>query len=61
MSERNRGIARANKEERRKDAESRNAAWRDMSYKHQLSDLDARGMTATKQRARIQRAMQKGA
>lgn len=61
MAEKNRGIARANKEERRRDAESRNAAWRSMSPEHQLADLDARGMTATKQRARIQAAMKKGA
>lgn len=60
MSTTNKGIAKANKEERRRDAEARNAAWQSMSHEHQLADLDARGMAATKQRARIQSAMKKG-
>lgn len=60
MSSKNKGIAKANKEERRLDAEARNGAWRAMSHEHQLADLDSRGLTATKQRARIAAAMKRG-
>ncbi len=60
MSKTNNGIATAERAERRADAEARNEAWRAMSPEHQLADLDARGMTATKQRARIAKAQSKG-
>jgi len=60
MAGKNKGIAEAKKEERRHDADARNGAWRAMSHEHQLADLDARGVTATKQRARIEAAIKKG-
>lgn len=60
MSAKNKGIAKANKEQRRLDAEARNEAWRAMSNKHKLADLDARNQTAKKQRARTEAAMKKG-
>ena len=60
MSKTNNGIAQAQKEQRHAEAEARNTAWRAMPLEHQLADLDARGMTATKQRARIAKAQRKG-
>ena len=60
MSNKNNGIAKAQRDGRHEEAEGRNAAWRAMSPKHQLADLDARGLTATKQRARIAKLMEKG-
>lgn len=59
MSKTNNGIAEAYKTKRREEAEARNAAWRAMPLEHQLADLDARGMTATKQRVRIAKAQGK--
>ncbi len=56
----NNGIADANKKLRQEEAAARNAAWNAMSPEHQLADLDARGVTATKQRARIEKAIKKG-
>lgn len=38
---------------RRKDAEERNAKWAALTPKEQLASLDARGMRAEKQRAKI--------
>lgn len=60
MAKTNNGIAEANKTRRREEASARNAAWGAMSPEHQLADLDARGLTATKQRARIDKAIKKG-
>ena len=60
MSKTNNGIAEANKKLRREEAAVRNAAWQAMSPEHQLADLDARGLTAKKQRARIEKAIKKG-
>jgi len=60
MAARNKGIAKADKEQRRLDGEARNKAWQAMSPEHQLADLDARGLKATKQRARIQAQIDKG-
>lgn len=57
MAKTNNGIATANKKRRSEEAEARNAAWRAMSPEHQLADLDARGLKATKQRARIEKAL----
>ena len=43
------------KEEKRKEAEERNAAWQTLSPEQQLESLDKRHMTATRQRARIEK------
>jgi hypothetical protein len=59
MPKHNNGIAQSKKEQRREEAEARNAAWRAMPLEHQLADLDARDLKATKQRARIEAAMKK--
>jgi len=60
MAKTNNGIAEAEKTRRRQEAAARNGAWQAMSPEHQLADLDARGLTATKQRARIEKAIKKG-
>jgi hypothetical protein len=57
MPSTNKGIAKAKKEQRREEAEIRNAAWSAMTPEHQIADLDARGMDAKKQRARIEARM----
>jgi len=59
MSKTNNGIAKAKRQERRREAEARNGAWSAMSLEHQLADLDSRGLAATKQRARIEAAMKR--
>lgn len=43
---------------KRAQAVERNEAWASLSYKKQLASLDARGMVATKQRAKIQKKIE---
>ena len=45
-------------EARREEAITRNAKWAKLSPKQQLASLDKRGLTATKQRAKIQRRIE---
>jgi hypothetical protein len=63
MTERNRGIAQANKERRRVEAEARTAAWQAMTPNEQMLDLDSRfgkGKGSTKQRVKIQKLIDAG-
>lgn len=46
------------KQQRRREAEERNNAWRKMPPKTQLESLNKRKLTATKQRARIARLLE---
>lgn len=57
MPSTNKGIAKAKKEERKEQAQIRNDAWEAMTPKEQLMDLDARGVKAEKQRAKIKARM----
>lgn len=47
------------KELKRKEAEERNSAWSHLSAKEQLAHLDKLGLTATKQRLKLTRKIEK--
>lgn len=56
----NKGIARAKKEQRRKEALERQAAYDDLTPTEKLAKLDKGGFRAKKQRARLEKEIEVG-